>query len=1513
MIRNRFGSRSRRARHSLVNVARAIECLEGRLLLTASPNGDDLRTYRLAVAATEEYTAAFNNDRTQAQQAIQDAVDNINLILNRDLNVHLDLIDDLSIIFGPGNSPDPFSTDKTAAISQNQTLLDNTIGSANYDLGHVFGTFSGGFASLASLGVDGRKARGASGRNNSTPAGEAFELIVAHEFGHQIGAEHSFNGVAGFCNEREADSAFEPGSGTTIMSYAGICPAVFQEPPLQDNIQNDPDPYFHANSIDEMVAHLLTLDGSVGTIQADINNIPTVSAGVDRTIPAQTPFFLTAINGVDADDPTGQSLTYTWEQMDLGPAQTISPASDNGQSPLFRSFSPAASPSGSEGTFTRMFPQQSDILTNTQTKGEFLPTTNRSLNFRVTVRDGVGGVNGDDVTLTVIDTDSPFQVTSTNTPTLLTGGNSHTVTWDVGGTDANGINTSTVEIMLSTDGGLTFPHLLATTNNDGSHSLSVPNIDTTSARFKVAAVGNIFFDVSDAATTIQSNPAAPGITLTETDGNTLVGEGLLVAPTTDTYNLALNTTPSSAVDVTVTASDQARVSLDGTSFQSSVTFTRSDTSPQTITVQAVNDADVEGLHTTLITQTVSSSSDPNYPVGLVVNDLMVQLVDDERPPLVAVDLQDDGSGGVPANWTEIDTDPSIFSATTFSDLIREDGTTSNFDVTITPQSGSTFSFGGSSIDDENVPIHEPSLSDADGVLMWLNSTSTNTVTATWSDLTPGDTYNVYMMAVENFGGGLFMNQTVTITGDGTIDPAPFVQNSDNQNRVLNINGEDGDNTRTLESFALPVVADGNGEILVSVSRNDGVDTNRVYISALAIQPVIAPTSGSTSIDFDEGTGTLTVSDQDATTISISSSGGASGLVIVTIDGQNDTSFGNVQPEDVQSILVQAGGNDNTIDLSAVTSTAYTNAGGISVEIRGGAGDDIITGSGFNDMVFGEDGADQLTAAQDGDALDGGAGDDTLTVNSTSFTQAFGGAGSNDTLVLNAGGVMFDIRSVASSTLDDVETLHIDGNGANILTLDPNRITNLSDQSSTVIVDGGADDTVNIREGWTAAGTEMINGNQFNAFTSSGTTLKVRSQSLPAPVAPVAMMAETSTVDVDVSGNFDLTTLNLFDGSDANVDTADVTLMGDTVGAIVGSLLIDQASQQVTFVKTGDPLARDSYTLTFISGEDAFKTVTDGLFDGDADGLPGGDLSFAFTVAEFNGRTLIVPDFTRGPGQDVQLGGSTGIPISVDDADSLTSVSFTMNFDSNLMNVTSASLASGLPADWQINVDVSNPGSVVISASGTSALTTGERDLVIIDADIPSSATYGSSSIMGFSGIQLNGGTISGRGDEGILNTIFVADADGSQTYSILDAIQVARAAFQLDSGFDTFDLIDPFLVGNTDTDTNLSILDAIGIARKAFGLPQANIPDLPGQATAESPAVPTEPIPGAAAMSDAPDPIPTIGQFSLLPLQQVLGNEKVERTEERQPMIEEEELPRPRELKPIDASFARLEIPFDEL
>ncbi|MBC8081684.1 MAG: proprotein convertase P-domain-containing protein, partial [Hymenobacter sp.] len=454
------------------------------------PNGATLRTYRLAMACTGEYAATKGGTVAGALAGIVASVNRVSGVYEKELAVRLVLIPDNDTLIFLNPATDPYTDNNPGALlNENQTTVTARIGSANYDIGHVFSTGGGGVAQLASV-CGPNKARGVTGSSN--PVGDAFDIdYVAHEIGHQFGGSHTFNGNTLNCGggNRSATSAYEPGSGTTIMAYAGIC--------SPQNVQLSSDPYFHSRSYDQIVAHI-TGAGSCAVNTATGNTPPVVNAGTNYRIPVGTPFALTG----SATDADGDALTYSWEQFNLGP--TGAPTAPVGDAAIFRVFSPVASPA-------RTFPQLSNLLANTAALGEILPSYGRRLVFRLVARDnraGGGGVDYDSMNVVVSGAAGPFLVTVPNIATASWQvGAPQQVAWDVANTTAAPISAANVDILLSTDGGQTFPTvLLANTPNDGFENVTVPTTvaATTTARLKVQASGNIFFDLSDQNFTIRN-------------------------------------------------------------------------------------------------------------------------------------------------------------------------------------------------------------------------------------------------------------------------------------------------------------------------------------------------------------------------------------------------------------------------------------------------------------------------------------------------------------------------------------------------------------------------------------------------------------------------------------------------------------------------------------------------------------------------------------------------------------------------------------------------------------------------------------------------------------------------------------------------------------------------------------------------------------------------------------------------------------------------------------------------
>lgn len=459
-----------------------------KLVRKVQVDGNARKRYTIAISAAGEYTRYHGGSTVLALAAIATLLNRVNEVYQRDVGAEFVLASGNDSVIFSDPASDPFdNTDADADRNvdvQAQAFADGDLGA--FDIGHVLNTGGGGLAGLGVLCVDamppyyayGAKSSGMTG--SSDPVGDAFFIdYVAHEIGHQFGADHTFNGTTGSCGggNRATGQAFEPGSGSSIMAYAGICG--------EENIQPHSDPYFHSKSIERMRAHMATVS-TCGTTLPLSNNAPQAAAGSDYVIPANTPF---ALKGAGAD-LDGDPLLYNWEQIDLGnESSSIATMVDDGTRPLFRFVSPTRSAE-------RILPSLPSLLSGTLAKGEAWPTTNRDLNFRLTVRDGQGGVASDDMKVQVINTGAAFRITSPLSGVTLTPGGSQAVAWDVAGTTVAPISCSKVDISVTQDEGASWTTLAAGQPNHGAATVTLPANLTSSVRLKVACSDNIFFAIS---------------------------------------------------------------------------------------------------------------------------------------------------------------------------------------------------------------------------------------------------------------------------------------------------------------------------------------------------------------------------------------------------------------------------------------------------------------------------------------------------------------------------------------------------------------------------------------------------------------------------------------------------------------------------------------------------------------------------------------------------------------------------------------------------------------------------------------------------------------------------------------------------------------------------------------------------------------------------------------------------------------------------------------------------------
>ncbi|MEZ5041941.1 MAG: M12 family metallo-peptidase [Saprospiraceae bacterium] len=483
-----------------------------------------LRTYRLALACTGEYAQANGGSVESVLSSMNTAVNRVNQIFEQEVAVRLVIIDRNDELVFLDAATDPYNSprDGTALLAQNTTILNGRIGFGTYDIGHVFTRgCDNGLAGVANPSSVCQSNKGAGVTCHYTSDLEKIAVeVMAHEIGHQFSCGHSWNNCPQSANQMSFDNAFEPGSGSTIMSYAGLCGG--------NNIQPNSDPYYNIGSLEDFIQFSREDGGNnCPTLTPTDNHTPSVEdTYLDGfTIPINTPFKLSA-SGTDED---GDPITYCWEQYDIGPASTL--GSPTGDAPLFRSYPPTTDS-------MRYFPNLGAILNNANLDVELLPSYSRFLTFRCTVRDNnpqAGGVAWTQVNFKASNTAGPFKVTSPNTNAVRwQTGSSQEITWDVANTDNSVVNCQTVNIWLSTDGGLHYPYLLLEkTANDGQAFITVPELVSTQARIMVEAADNIFFDLSNTNFVIEAGQS-PSFSLAVNPLTTLD----LCPPTTTSLTIA---------------------------------------------------------------------------------------------------------------------------------------------------------------------------------------------------------------------------------------------------------------------------------------------------------------------------------------------------------------------------------------------------------------------------------------------------------------------------------------------------------------------------------------------------------------------------------------------------------------------------------------------------------------------------------------------------------------------------------------------------------------------------------------------------------------------------------------------------------------------------------------------------------------------------------------------------------------------------------------------------------------
>ncbi|MTE26101.1 immunoglobulin-like domain-containing protein [Winogradskyella ouciana] len=877
-------------RKNRINTDNDFECsvteqINNTISNTALRNADDsiLRTYRLAVSATGEYTQFHGGTKAQALAAINTTMTRVNGIFEVDFNVTMTLIANTDDVIYTSTSSDPYGNTTSGYNSALQNTLTNVIGEANYDVGHLFANLqnNGNAGCIGCVCVNGQK--GSGWTSATIPEGDFFDVdYVAHELGHQFGANHTWT----HGGNEGTNVQVEPGSGSTIMSYAGITGATDVQPNVHPN--------FHAVSIEQVTDYIKGTSCQTNTNTG--NAVPVVNAGSNYTIPRGTPFVL---EGSATDADTGDVLTYSWEQMDENNASSTYPSTTATTGVAFRAYEPTTNPN-------RYLPRLQTIKAGaTSWQWEAVPNVARTLNFRLTVRDNVAGGgtnNSDDMVVTVNGTAGPFILNSPNTNVTWNAGTTQNVSWDVAGTTGNGINAANVDILLSTDGGDTYPITIASgVPNDGSHDIVVPNNQGNQNRIMVRGSNNIFFDISNSNFTIGA-PVVCNATV----------------PTSLTASNLAETTATLSWDAVPGATYDLRYRELGASTWTTTAVTGVSSNLSGLTALTQYEAQVRSKCSGGSNSAYSSS------VNFTTTDVQLNYCNS-----ASTNTNDEYISRVQLNTIDNSSGPQFYSDfTSISTTLTKD---TQYTITVTPTwTGTVYNEAYGVWIDYN---RDGDFTDAGEQVFTQGNTQATSVSGSFtvpSSAVENSTrmrvtmrYNQVPGPCDNFTYGEVEDYTIIIEGNGPDTEAPVIT----LNGASTLNLELGDTYSELGATAIDNIdGDITGNIVVG---GDTVDTNTV--GSYVVTYNVSDTAGNNAVEV-----TRTVNVNPDTTIPVITLNGASTINLNIGDTYNEqgaTATDNFDGDITSSIVIGGDTVDtNTAGTYIVTYNVSDSSGNAANEV-----------------------------------------------------------------------------------------------------------------------------------------------------------------------------------------------------------------------------------------------------------------------------------------------------------------------------------------------------------------------------------------------------------------------------------------------------------------------------------------------------------------------------------------------------------------------------------------------------